>query len=112
MKDQSKYQIKMKIKKGDEVVILAGKSKGEVGKVENIDYKKRRVFVAGKNLGKKHTKADMQNYEGGIIDIPLPLDLSNVAIWDPTKKKPSRVGFKVQDNKKVRFAKASGTVLG
>jgi large subunit ribosomal protein L24 len=108
------YQVqkfKSKLREGDEVIVLTGKSKGETAKIESIDKKHHRVFLAGKNLGKKHQKADMSNQEGGIIDIPLPLHISNVALVDPKGKKATRLGYKVEGDKKSRFTKKSGSLL-
>ena len=104
-------EFKSKLRKGDEVYILAGRSRGETGTIEEIDKKKCRVYVSGKNLGKRHQKPGMQNQEGGFIDIPMPIHVSNVALIDPKSKKPTRVGYKTQDGKKARFARKSGSLL-
>src|SRR5687768_2744674 len=101
-----------KLRKGDEVIVLTGRSRGETAKIESIDKKNNRVYLENKNLGKRHQKPDLNNTEGGIVDIPMPLHVSNVALVDPKTKKPTRVGYKVDGNKKVRVAKKSGTVLG
>ena len=106
---QTKF--KSKLRKGDEVIVLTGKSKGEKAKIESIDKKHNRVFLAGKNLGKKHQKPDMNNQEGGIIDIALPLHISNVALFDTKAKKATRLGYKKDDSNKTRFTKKSGTVM-
>lgn len=101
--------MKTKLKKGDEVVILTGRSKGTQGKIEKI-LDNGKVIVAGANVFKKNQKPDMQNPEGGIVSRPMPLDISNVAFVDPKSKKATRLGYKVEEgNKKVRVAKASGT---
>ena len=97
--------------KGDEVVVLNGKSKGETGKIDKVDKKSGKVFVSGVNISKRHTRPGTTNEEGGILDKAMPLDISNVALVDPKSKKATKVGYKLQDGKKVRFAKASGTVL-
>jgi large subunit ribosomal protein L24 len=109
---KTKYQKKFKIKKGDEVKVLAGRSKGEVGKIERVDFKKDRVYIAGKNLLKRHQKPNLQNQEGGIVDVPGPIHVSNVALVDSKSGKTTRVGFKV-DGKgaKSRVAKKSGSTL-
>ncbi len=107
-----KHAFKSKLRKGDEVVILAGKSRGEKAKIESIDKKADRVYLAGKNLNKKHQKADLQNQDGGIIEVPLPLHVSKVAVVDPKSGKATRVGYKVEGGKKVRVAKGSGQLLG
>ena len=104
--------VKTKIRKGDEVMILIGRSKGSTGKVERVDLKKCRVHVSGANLFKKHQKPDGKNPDGGIIEKAMSLHLSNVMILDPKTKKPTRIGYKVDaDGKKLRIAKASGTPL-
>lgn len=102
---------KTKLNEGDEVIVLTGRSKGETGKIETIDRKKGRVYLAGKNLGKSHQKPDMNNHDGGIVDIPMPIAFSNVAIVDPKTKKASRIGYKIEGDKKVRISRASGTIL-
>ncbi|SMF20802.1 50S ribosomal protein L24 [Pseudobacteriovorax antillogorgiicola] len=111
MAEQTKYQVKCKLVKGDEVVVLTGKSKGETGKIDRVSRKSGKVYVGGVNLAKRHTRPGTTSEEGGILDKAMPLDISNVALVDPKTKKPTRVGYKLQDGKKVRFAKASGTVL-
>lgn len=108
----AKRDFHSKLRKGDEVIVLTGRSRGEVAKIDSIDKKNNRVYLEGKNLGKRHQKADLNNTEGGIIDVPMPLHVSNVALVDPKTKKPTRVGYKVEDGKKLRVAKKSGTVLG
>ena len=101
--------MKTKFKKGDEVVILTGRSKGTKGKLEKV-LDNGKVIVAGANIFKKNQKPDMQNPDGGIVSRPMPLDISNVAFVDPKTKKATRLGYKVEEgNKKVRVAKASGT---
>jgi large subunit ribosomal protein L24 len=107
----SKYQVKFKLRKGDEVVVIAGKDKGETGKIDKVDKKKDRVYVTGLNIAKRHTRANSVSQEGGIVDKAMSIHMSNVMLVDPKDKKPTRVGFKVQDGKKIRFAKRSGTVL-
>lgn len=102
---------KSKLKKGDEVVVLTGKSKGETAKIDSIDKKRNRVFLEGKNLGKKHTKPDLNNNEGGIIDVPMPLHISNVALADPKGGKATRLGYKTVGDVKQRIAKKSGSVV-
>ena len=107
----NKQQIKFKLKKGDEVVVLTGRSKGTTGKIESVDRKAKKVIVTGANIYKKHQKPDVANPEGGIVELTVPLDFSNVALVDPKTKKATKVGYKTEGDKKVRFAKASGTVL-
>jgi large subunit ribosomal protein L24 len=101
---------KWKLKKGDEVIVLVGRSKGKIGAIEQVDRKHDQVLIAGVNLYKKHIKADV-NQEGGIVEKAMPIHVSNVALLDPKTKKPTRIGFSVVDGKKVRVTKSSGTVL-
>ena len=111
MAEKTKYQDAIRLLKGDEVVVTVGKSKGETGKIESVDYKKQRVYVTGLNISKRHTKPGTTTEEGGIIDKVMSIHVSNVAYLDPKTKKATKLGYKTQDGKKVRFAKASGTVL-
>jgi large subunit ribosomal protein L24 len=100
-----------KIKKGDKVVVLAGRDKGKAGEVVQVIPKEDRALVRGINLVKRHTKASM-NQEGGIVSKEAPIQLSNIAVADPKDGKPTRVGFKVlDDGRKVRFAKRSGDLI-
>ena len=108
---KTKYSEKFRLKKGYEVVILTGKSKGGTGKIDQIDFKKNAVFVSGLNLFKKHKRADAAGGEGGIVDKAMPVHISNVSLVDPKSKKATRIGYKTEGDKKVRFAKASGAVL-
>ncbi len=94
----------MKVKKGDKVKILLGKDRGKTGKVEYVLAKDNRVFVGGANLYKRHVKK-MQNTEGGIIDIPKSLDISNVGLICPDCQKVTRAGFKIAVNEKLRICK-------
>ena len=100
-----------KIKKGDKVVVLAGRDKGKSGEVLQVLPKDARAVVRGVNLVKKHTKQS-QTSEGGIISKEATIDLSNIAVADPKDGKPTRVGFQVlDDGRKVRFAKRSGDLI-
>lgn len=99
-----------KIKKGDKVVVLAGKDRGKDGEVIQVMPKEDRVVVRGINLVKKHQK-QTQTEQGGIIAREASLHISNVALQDPSTGKATRVGFKIEDDKKVRIAKASGEVI-
>ena len=97
-----------KIKKGDKVVILAGRDKGRSGEVIQVMPKEERALVRGVNIVKRHQR-QTANQEGGIISKEAPVHLSNLAIADPKDGKPSRVGFTVlDDGRKVRVAKRSG----
>jgi large subunit ribosomal protein L24 len=100
-----------KIKKGDRVVVLAGKDKGKVGEVIRVMPKESRVIVSGVNMVKRHTAPSQVN-AGGIVEKEAALHVSNVAHADPKDGKPTRVGFKViEGDRKVRFAKRSGEVI-
>ena len=111
MKAKSKYQVKCRLKKGDQVIVIAGKNKGKTGSIDRVDKKHDKVYVGGVNVSKRHTKPSMGSPEGGIVDKIMPLHICKVALVDPTKKKATRIGTKMVDGKRVRFAKASGTVL-
>ena len=102
----------MKIVKGDEVVVIAGKDKGKEGIVQAVYPKVNKVVVEGVNTHKKHKKPTQQNPEGTIVEMYVPIDASNVAIVDPKTKKASRVGYAVdKDGKKIRISKKSGSKL-
>jgi large subunit ribosomal protein L24 len=104
--------MKMKILKGDKVVVISGKDKGKTGIVQAVYPSKNKVVVEGVNVHKKHKKPTQQSPEGSVVEIYVPIDASNVAIVDPKTKKPSRVGYIVdKDGKKVRIAKKSGSKL-
>ena len=100
-----------KIRKGDKVVVLAGKDKGRSGEVLSVQPKDDTALVRGVNMIRRHQKQS-QSQEGGIITKEAPIHLSNLAIADPKDGKPTRVGFAIQkDGKKVRVAKRSGEVI-
>jgi len=99
-----------KIKKGDKVIVLAGKDKGAEGEVIRVLPQADRVVVRGVQLIAKHQRQTPQQ-EGGIVTREAPIHVSNVALKDPSTGKPTRVGFQVKDGKKVRVAKASGEVI-
>jgi large subunit ribosomal protein L24 len=100
-----------KIRKGDKVVVLAGRDKGRSGEVIEVRPDENRALVRGINMVKRHQRQTAQQ-EGGIISKELPVHLSNIALADPKDGKPTRVGFKVQsDGKKVRIAKRSGAEI-
>ncbi len=101
-----------KVKKGDRVVVLAGRDKGREGEVMKVLPKENRVVVQGVAQVKRHQKASARNPEGGIVTKEAAIDVSNVAHLDPKDGKPTRVGFKfLEDGRKVRFAKRSGEVI-
>ncbi|MEK7171101.1 MAG: 50S ribosomal protein L24 [Patescibacteria group bacterium] len=97
----------MKIRKGDKVLIIAGKNRNQVGTVELVLTKKNKAIVAGLNMVKKHLKRSAKNPQGGIIDQAMPLAISNLMVIDPTSDKPSRVGYVTDGSKKIRVAKLS-----
>jgi len=99
-----------KIRKGDEVVVLTGKDKGRKGSVLQVMPKDNRAVVAGVNVVKRHQR-QTANSEGGIISKEAPIDLSNLALLDPKDSKPTRVGFRMEGDRKVRFSKRSGEVI-
>ncbi len=97
----------LKIKKGDTVKVIAGKDKDKEGKV--LAVKEGKVIVEGINMVSKHTKPSMANQQGGIVEKEAAIDASNVMLMH--EGKATRVGFKVEDGKKVRVAKATGKVI-
>ena len=100
-----------KIKKGDRVVVLAGRDKGKQGEVIEVMPKENRALVRGVNMVRRHQK-QTASQEGGIVSKEGPIQLSNLAVEDPKDGKPTRVGFKfLEDGKKVRFAKRSGELI-
>ena len=99
----------MKIKKGDMVKVIAGKDKDKEGKVIAVDKKDGKVLVEGVNMLTKHTKPSMANQAGGIVQQEGPIDISNVMYVH--KGKATRVGFKMDGDKKVRVAKSTGEVI-
>ena len=102
----------MKIKKGDQVIVITGRDKGKTGEVTKAMPKDSKVVVSGINLVKRHTKPTQEN-AGGIISKEMPIHVSNVALIDPKSGKATRVGIKVEkDGSKVRVAKKSGEVIG
>ena len=101
-----------KIKKGDKVIVLAGRDKGRQGEVLKVIPAEGRVVVQGVQLVKRHTKQGPRNPQGGIVSKEAAIDVSNVAHLDPKDGKPTRVGFKfLGDGRKVRFAKRSGELI-
>ncbi|MEK9196161.1 MAG: 50S ribosomal protein L24 [Patescibacteria group bacterium] len=97
---------KIRLQKGDTVVVLAGKDKGKTGVVEATHPKENKVTVKGINMFKKTVKADKKNPAGGIIDITKPIWVSKVALQEPTSKKPTKIGYKLsKDGGKVRIYK-------
>lgn len=102
--------LKLKIKKGDQVVVLSGDDKGKTGEIVKAMPKEGKVVVQGINLVKRHTKPS-QTTPGGIITKEAPINASNVALVDAKSGKPTKVGYKELDGKKVRVARKSGEVI-
>ncbi|EKA9005459.1 50S ribosomal protein L24 [Listeria monocytogenes] len=95
----------MHVKKGDKVKVITGKDKGKSGKVLAAFPKKDRVLIEGINMVKKHTKPSNINPQGGILNVEAPIHVSNVMLIDPKTGEPTRVGYEVKGDKKVRVAK-------
>lgn len=101
-----------KIKQGDEIIVLVGKDKGKLGKVSKV-LENNKLIVDGINKAKKHQKGNPNiGVSGGIIEKEMPIDLSNVALYNPKTKKADRVGFRFDDGIKVRFFKSTNDVVG
>ncbi|MBQ66118.1 MAG: 50S ribosomal protein L24 [Marinovum sp.] len=98
-----------KLRKGDKVVVLAGKDKGKEGTIESLNPNANKAIVDGVNMAIRHTR-QTQTSQGGRLPRAMPIDLSNLALLD-SNGKPTRVGFKVEDGKKLRFAKTTGDVI-
>ena len=102
---------KLKLRKGDKVIVVAGKNKGNTGEIIKVYPNKNRVMVRGINIVKRHTKPT-QNNAGGIVEKEGTIHISNIAYLDEKENKPSRLGFKVlEDGRKVRVSKKSGEVI-
>ncbi|MCT0949606.1 50S ribosomal protein L24 [Weissella confusa] len=101
----------MFVKTGDKVKVIAGKDKGKEGVIVKTIAAKDRVVVEGVNIVKKHQKPNNQYPQGGIVELEAPIHVSNVQLLDPSTNEPTKIGYKVEDGKKVRFAKKSGTTL-
>ncbi len=103
--------IKLKIKTGDIVRVIAGDHKGSEGKVLKVNREKNKAVVEGVNMVSKHTKPSAKSPQGGIVKKEAPIQISNISLIDPKTKETTRVGFRVEGNKKVRFSKKSNQVL-
>ena len=101
---------KLKIKKGDKVVVITGRDKNKTGEVLKVLREQNRVIVQGVNVAQRHQKQSMQQ-EGGIVRKELPIHVSNVALIDPKTEKPTRVGYKMDGERKIRVARRSGEAL-
>ncbi|KAB2815773.1 MAG: 50S ribosomal protein L24 [Bacteroidetes bacterium] len=102
---------KFHIKKGDNVTVIAGNSKGETGRVIRMIPKQNRAVVEGVNMVSKHQKPSASNPQGGIVKMEAPIHISNLMLIDPKENVPTRVGRRVEDGKIVRYAKKSGEVI-
>lgn len=102
---------KLKVKSGDLVKVIAGNHKGEQGKIVRIFADKNTAIVEGVNVVSKHTKPSAQNPQGGIVKKEAPIHISNIALVDPKTKETTKVGFRMEGDKKVRFSKKSNQVL-
>ena len=101
----------LKIKRDDEVIVIAGKDKGKRGKIREV-VDASRVIVSGVNIVKKHMRANPQaGVQGGIVEREAPIQVSNIAIFNPETSKADRVGFRDEEGRKVRFYKSSGAVI-
>ncbi|MDR6967897.1 MULTISPECIES: 50S ribosomal protein L24 [Flavobacterium] len=103
--------IKLKIKTGDIVRVIAGDHKGAEGKVVKVDREKNKAIVEGVNMVSKHTKPSAKSPQGGIVKKEAPIQISNIALIDPKTKETTRTGVRVEGDKKVRFSKKSNQVL-
>jgi large subunit ribosomal protein L24 len=103
--------IKLKIKTGDIVRVIAGDHKGEEGKVVKVDREKNKAIVEGVNMVSKHTKPSAKSPQGGIVKKEAPIQISNISLIDPKTKETTRTGIRIEGDKKVRFSKKSNQVL-
>ncbi|MCQ2152956.1 MAG: 50S ribosomal protein L24 [Bacteroidales bacterium] len=102
---------KIYIKKGDTVYVNAGNDKGKTGKVLSVSPEKSRAIVEGINVVSRHTKPNSKQPQGGIIKQEAPVHISNLQLIDPKSQKPTRIGHRIENGKKVRYAKKSGEVI-
>ena len=102
---------KLKIKKGDKVLVISGGSKGKEGEVVRVMPQDNKAIVEGVNMVSKHTKPSAKNPQGGIVKTEAPIHISNLALVDPKSGKATRVGYKMEDGKKVRVSKKSGEAI-
>ncbi len=99
------------IQKGDKVLIITGKDRGKIGLVERVLSRENRVVITGMNIVKRHQKRSAQNPQGGIIEKTASIHASNVMLLDPKTDKPTRIGYKISGQDKVRIAKRSGETV-
>ncbi|MDF1694704.1 MAG: 50S ribosomal protein L24 [Saprospiraceae bacterium] len=110
MSNSKRFAPKYKIKKGDKVKVIAGSNKGAEGNVLEVHAKNGKAIVEGVNLAKKHTKPTQDN-PGGINEIALPIDISNLMFVDPKSGETTRLGYRIEDGKSVRYSKKSGETI-
>ena len=103
--------IKLKIKSGDTVRVIAGDHKGSEGKVLKVDREKNKAIVEGVNMVSKHTKPSAKSPQGGIVKKEAPIQISNISLIDPKTKEATRTGVRIEGDKKVRFSKKSNQVV-
>ena len=103
--------IKLKIKSGDTVMVIAGDHKGSQGTVMSVDREKNKAIVEGVNMVSKHTKPSAKSPQGGIVKKEAPIHISNLSLIDPKSKEATKVGFKQEGDTKVRFSKKSNQVI-
>lgn len=101
----------MKIKKNDKVIVIAGKDKGKTGVIEKVIKSENRVVISGVNVRKVHKKPTRSGQKGQIVEVSMSINSSNVMLVDPKNGKPTRVGLKKVDGKKVRFSKKSSEII-
>jgi large subunit ribosomal protein L24 len=107
---QADKRRRLKVRKGDNVVVLTGRDKGKSGSILRVMPEENRVVVQGVNMVKRHTRPTAQQ-QGGIVEKEAPIHVSNVALVDPKDNKPTRVGYKFLDGRRLRFARRSGEMI-
>lgn len=110
VQEQKRFAPKLKIKKGDKVIVIAGASKGDEGEVLQVLPLKNRAVVSGVNIVKKHVKPNGENL-GGIVEVEAPIHISNLKLVDPKTGEGTRVGRRIENGKIVRYAKSSGETI-
>lgn len=110
-KIKESHNNKLHVKKDDTVIVITGKDKGKKGRILEAYPRLNRVLVEGVNMVKKHARPSQQNPQGGILTQEAPIHVSNVMLVDPKSGKPTRIGYKVEDGKKIRIAKRSGEAI-
>lgn len=101
----------MKLKKGDNIIVLSGKDKGKTGTIAKVLVKTDQVVIDGVNVMKRHEKPSQRNQDGGIVEFSAPIHASNVAYLEDKSDTPTKIGYKIENDQKVRFAKKSGQTI-